>query len=43
MNIATEVAKEAIAAGLAAVVLADDQVEDAVRQSLFHPAYHSYV
>jgi malate dehydrogenase (oxaloacetate-decarboxylating)(NADP+) len=43
LKIATAVAKEAIAAGLAGVALATDQVEDAVAQSLFHPVYHSYV
>jgi malate dehydrogenase (oxaloacetate-decarboxylating)(NADP+) len=41
--IATAVAKEAIHAGLAGVVLADDEVESAVRQSVYHPAYQSYV
>jgi malate dehydrogenase (oxaloacetate-decarboxylating)(NADP+) len=43
VKIATAVAKEAIAAGLAGVALAADQVEDAVAQSLFLPVYHSYV
>ena len=43
VKIATEVAKEAIHSGLAGVHLADDQVEAAVRQSLYHPAYHSYL
>ncbi|MCX6868716.1 MAG: hypothetical protein NTV46_21440 [Verrucomicrobia bacterium] len=41
--IATAVAKEAIHAGLAGVPLADDEVESAVRQSVYHPAYRSYV
>ena len=41
--IATEVAREAIRAGLARVPLADDEVESAVRQSVYHPAYRSYV
>ncbi len=43
VEIATEVAKEAIHSGLAGIHLADDQVESAVRQSLYHPAYHSYL
>ena len=42
VKIATEVAKEAIHSGLARVVLADDDVEDTVRGSLFHPAYRPY-
>ena len=41
--IATAVAKEAIHSGLAAIELADDEVEDTVRESLFHPAYRPYV
>ncbi len=41
--IATAVAKEAIHSGLAGLVIADDQVEDAVRQSVFHPAYRPYI
>ena len=43
VKIATEVAKEAIHSGLAGIHLADDQVESAVRQCLYHPAYHSYL
>ena len=39
----TAVAKEAIHSGLAGLVIADDQVEDAVRQSVFHPAYRPYI
>ena len=41
--IATAVAKEALHSGLAAIELADDEVEDTVRESLFHPAYRPYV
>jgi malate dehydrogenase (oxaloacetate-decarboxylating)(NADP+) len=41
--IATEVAKEAIHSGLARISLADDQIEAAVRQSLYQPAYRPYV
>lgn len=43
VNIATEVAKEAIRSGLAAITLGDDEVEAAVRQSLYRPAYRSYI
>lgn len=43
VKIATEVAKEAIHAGLARVQMADDDIEATVRESLFHPAYQSYV
>jgi malate dehydrogenase (oxaloacetate-decarboxylating)(NADP+) len=43
VRIATEVAKEAIHSGLARVALADDEVENQVRDSLFHPAYRPYV
>ena len=43
VKIATEVAKEAIHAGLAAIQLDDDEVETVVRQSLYRPAYHPYV
>jgi malate dehydrogenase (oxaloacetate-decarboxylating)(NADP+) len=43
VKIATEVAKEAIRSGLAAITLGDDEVEPAVRQSLYRPAYHSYI
>jgi len=41
--IATAVAKEAIHSGLAAIRLADDEVEAAVRACLYHPAYRPYV
>jgi malate dehydrogenase (oxaloacetate-decarboxylating)(NADP+) len=43
VKIATEVAKEAIHSGLAAIRLSDEEVEAAVRQSLYRPAYRSYV
>jgi malate dehydrogenase (oxaloacetate-decarboxylating)(NADP+) len=43
VKIATEVAKEAIRSGLAAITLGDDEVEAAVRQSLYRPAYRSYI
>jgi len=41
--IATAVAKEAIHSGLARVEIADEDIEATVRESLFHPAYESYV
>jgi malate dehydrogenase (oxaloacetate-decarboxylating)(NADP+) len=43
VKIATEVAKEAIHSGLAAIQLSDDEVESVVRESLYRPAYRSYV
>ncbi|MEN9974862.1 MAG: hypothetical protein RLZZ282_868 [Verrucomicrobiota bacterium] len=43
VKIATAVAKEALHTGLATVLIADDQVETVVRESLFHPAYRAYV
>lgn len=43
VRIATEVAKEAIHAGLATIDLPIEAVESAVRESLYHPAYYSYV
>jgi malate dehydrogenase (oxaloacetate-decarboxylating)(NADP+) len=43
VKIATAVAQEAIHSGLASAVLSDSQVEAAVLQSLFRPAYRSYV
>lgn len=43
VKIATAVAKEALNAGLARAGLSEAQVETAVLQSLFHPAYRSYV
>ncbi len=43
VKIATAVAKEAIHSGLARHQLVDNAVEPAVRASLFHPAYRSYV
>ena len=43
VKIATAVAKEAIHSGLAGVPLADHQVEPAVRESVYHPAYRSYI
>jgi malate dehydrogenase (oxaloacetate-decarboxylating)(NADP+) len=43
VKIATEVAKEAIHSGLAGITLTDDQVEPAVRQSLYHPDYRPCV
>jgi malate dehydrogenase (oxaloacetate-decarboxylating)(NADP+) len=43
VKIATEVAKEAIRSGLADLQLPADQVGETVTQSLFHPAYRSYV
>jgi malate dehydrogenase (oxaloacetate-decarboxylating)(NADP+) len=43
VKIATEVAKEAIHSGLAAIQLSDEEVEPAVRQSLYQPAYRPYV
>lgn len=43
VKIATEVAKEAIHSGLAAVPLADDKVEAAVRACLYHPEYRPYI
>jgi len=43
VKIATEVAKEAIHSGLAAIQLSDDEVEPTVRQSLYRPTYRPYV
>jgi len=43
IKIATEVAKEAIDSGLAAIQLSDEEVESAVRESLYQPAYRSYI
>jgi malate dehydrogenase (oxaloacetate-decarboxylating)(NADP+) len=43
VKIATEVAKEAIHSGLAAIHLSDEEVEPAVRQSLYQPVYRHYV
>lgn len=43
VKIATEVAKEAIHSGLARILLAHEQIEPAVRQSLYCPEYHPYV
>ena len=43
VKIATQVAKEAIRSGLAAIHLDDDEIECAIRASLFRPAYQSYV
>ena len=42
-QIATAVAKEAIHTGLAGIPLADDEVEAAVRKSVYHPAYLPYI
>jgi malate dehydrogenase (oxaloacetate-decarboxylating)(NADP+) len=43
VKIATEVAKEAIHSGLAAIQLSDEEVESTIRQSLYQPAYRPYV
>lgn len=43
VKIAVEVAKEAIRSGLSRIQLTDDEVEPAVRQSLYQPEYPSYV
>lgn len=43
VKIATEVAKEAIHSGLASIRLRDDEVEAAVRQTLYHPEYRPYI
>lgn len=43
VKIATEVAREAIRSGLAAIVLADNEIEPAIRASLYHPEYRPYV
>jgi malate dehydrogenase (oxaloacetate-decarboxylating)(NADP+) len=43
VKIATAVAREAIHSGLAAIQLTDDQIEPAIRNSLYHPAYRPYV
>lgn len=43
VKIATAVAKEAIHSGLATIHLSDEEIEPAVRKSLYQPAYHSYV
>jgi malate dehydrogenase (oxaloacetate-decarboxylating)(NADP+) len=43
VKIATEVAREAIRSGLATIALTDDQVEPAIRASLYHPEYRPYV
>jgi malate dehydrogenase (oxaloacetate-decarboxylating)(NADP+) len=43
VKITIAVAKEAIRAGLAGLAMTDGQVETAVAQSLYQPAYHSYV
>ena len=43
VKIATEVAKEAIHSGIATIPLADEEVETAVRQCLYQPAYRSYI
>ena len=43
VKIAREVAKEAIHSGLARIPLAADQIEPAILQSLYHPAYLPYI
>ncbi len=43
VKIAAAVAKEAIHAGVAGLPLADDQVEPAVRASVYKPLYRSYI
>lgn len=43
VKIATAVAREAVHSGLAGIPLTDDEIEPAVRRSLYHPAYRSYI
>jgi malate dehydrogenase (oxaloacetate-decarboxylating)(NADP+) len=43
VKIAVEVAREAVHAGLAAIPLADEEIEPAIRASLFQPVYRPYV
>jgi malate dehydrogenase (oxaloacetate-decarboxylating)(NADP+) len=43
VKIATEVAREAICSSLAAIALADNEIEPAIRACLYHPEYRPYV
>jgi len=43
VRIAAEVAREAIRTGVASICLEDDEIEPAIRASLFRPAYQSYI
>ena len=43
VKIATAVAQEAVHSGLAGIPLKDDEIEPAVRRSLYQPAYRPYI
>ncbi len=43
VRIAVKVAREAVRAGLAGIMIDDDRIESAVEQSVYHPIYQTYV